>query len=288
MSRGILLCAHDNGLFWYGRMAYCCALMIKHHMGDHDIRLVTDDDTWEKLISAHPNVQDLITPIIIDSPNPDENKRIYKIDGRPVRGDYFNTTRRSVFELSPFEETLVIDVDMLIQNDRLNLVWGSENEFMMNKRLNPLVFPDTYGTYEKKMDGDSIPIYWATILYFRKSEMTKKFFRVVDYVVVNYDYFGLVYGYPSGTYRNDYTFSVAAHIANGHLPESNHSFVQPLPIPYLTFAWDRDYPVEINKDDALFRVDGKVPSLVRTRTNVHCMNKSKYETFSDRIIDLYA
>ena len=37
-----------------------------------------------------------------------------------------------MYELSPYDETLVIDGDYFIMNDVLDQVWGSENDFMIN------------------------------------------------------------------------------------------------------------------------------------------------------------
>jgi len=288
MSRGILLCAHDSDLFWYGRMAYCCSLMIRGHMGDHDIRLMTDERTWSRLISEFPDAEEMMEPIIVERPILDtSNRRTFLVGTEIVIGEYYNITRPSVYDLSPFDETLVIDVDMLIFDDRLNLVWGSEDQFMMNNELSSMVFPNTFDKFQKRLDDASILIYWATVFYFKKTPEVESFFRVVGYVRDNYKYYSELYLYPRGLYRNDYTFSVAAHIMNGHLGGIN-TFVVPLPVPYLTFAWEKDYIMSVDRGSAIFRVHGHDPSISRVRGNVHCMNKSSYEQFTGRIIELYA
>lgn len=276
MTRGILLCAHDNEVLWYGRMAYCCSLMILEHMGKQDISLITDEDTWRRLIASYPDT--IMKPIIIDKPETNDTKK-HIINGETVSGSYFNTSRPLIYDITPYDETLAIDVDMLILDDRLNLVWGSEYDFMMNKELGQMVLPLTNNTYHLKLDNLSIPVYWATVFYFRKTPGVAKFFQLVKYVKENYEYLSLVYGYGAHVYRNDFAFSIAAHILG---------IVEPLPVPYLTFAWDRDYILQFDKGSVLFRVDGKKLPISRISSNVHCMNKGSYDKFADRIIELYA
>lgn len=273
MTRGILLYAHDNEVLWYGRMAYCCSLMILEHMGKHDISLVTDEDTWNRLVSFYPDT--IMKPIIIDKPKREEINNIRD----EAFGSYFNTSRPLIYDVTPYDETLAIDVDMLILDDRLNLVWGSEYDFMMNKELGQMVLPLTNNTYHLKLNNLSIPVYWATVFYFKKNPEVAKFFQLVKYVKENYEYLSLVYGYGAHVYRNDYAFSIAAHILG---------IVEPLPVPYLTFAWDKDYILQFDKGSVLFRVDGKKLPVSKISSNVHCMNKESYDQFADRIIDLYA
>jgi len=279
MNRGILLCAHDSDVFWYGRMAYSCSLMIREHMGDYNIALVTDPETWERLLEAYPRSKQLMRPVLIERPN-DGNRRPFT-----MAGVYHNSTRSASYSLSPFDETLVIDADMLILDDRLNLVWGSNNDFMMNTQIGRMVFPHSTEMIERRFKETGVPLYWATVFYFRKTPAVQDFFQVVNYVKINYNYFGLLHGYNTAMYRNDYAFSVAAHFMGGR---TEGGFVKPLPIPYLTFAWDRDKMIHIERGRAVFKVDGSTVPVTSIESNVHFMNKYSYEEFAERIIEAYA
>jgi len=245
-------------------------------MGDHNIALITDQDTWDRLLESYPHSKQLMRPVLIELPNDDNDT---------PSGVYHNSSRSALYSLSPFEETLVIDADMLIFDDRLNLVWGSKNNFMMNTRIGSMVLPRSTDMIERRLNKTGIPMYWATVFYFRKSPDVEDFFRVVNHVKANYDYFGLLYGYNSMMYRNDYAFSVATHIMGGH---TEGGFAEPLPVPYLTFAWERDKMLHIERGRAVFKVVGATVPISSIKSNVHFMNKNSYEEFAERIIKAYA
>ena len=79
-------------------------------------------------------------------------------------------------------------------------------------------------------------MYWATVVYFKKGNFAQQFFSTVQHVRNNRDYYQSVYKWPGNLYRNDYSFSIAAHMLSGF--EDKAITQLPLPTLYKTFDTD--------------------------------------------------
>src|SRR5258708_5311808 len=133
MSRGFLIFAHDNAKIAYGTLALCAALSIKANLHHHDIALVTDDATLAVLMATYGEA--LVTATfehrIITPKAPPMERRFY--DGITSHIlDWHNGSRHCAYALTPFDETIVIDADVLVQDKWLDLCFGSDNPVMMN------------------------------------------------------------------------------------------------------------------------------------------------------------
>jgi hypothetical protein len=75
--------------------------------------------------------------------------------------------------------------------------------------------------YERKdpslarLNDMGITMYWATVVYFRKTEYVKSFFNIVSHVKNNPQFYKDLYQWQGTLYRNDYSFSIAAHMMSG-------------------------------------------------------------------------
>jgi len=57
----------------------------------------------------------------------------------------------------------------------------------------------------------SIKFYWATICYFKKTEVTELFFKQCKWVKENYSWLAHVHEIPANPLRNDFVWSIALH-----------------------------------------------------------------------------
>lgn len=289
MSRGIVLMAYNNAEIDYGQMALINALMIKKNMGEQ-ITLITDEGTigWlnnnhdeEIVSSAFDNI------IIADHTTPATNIRNYKDSSYMVKKlQYNNTTRVDIYNLSPYDETLVIDTDFLILDDSLNKVWGSSKDFMMNKSIHAPNMSDFINT--DRLCDTGIPQYWATVFYFRKSEFSEMLFGLCHHIKENYNFYKFIYKFGGSLFRNDYVFSMALHMMNGF--EETNEF--DLPYEQLLFTSDVDILIdvkELNKLTMLIEKENETGTYFPTRItqNVHIMNKYSINRFSEQFIKLY-
>ena len=284
--RGILMVAHNNELFDYGKMAYASALAAAHYINE-PVCLITDERTWDSLIRDFPDAETFfLTPIFIE-PNDKENERRFDMaDGTRTRAKYHNLTRLQAYDLTPFSETLLIDSDVLVQDAALRGVWGSHSAMRMNQRTSNLIKTSEYEPY--RLSENSLTAYWATICYFRKCPLMDEFFAMVEYVAQNYEYYGVLYGFSSGIIRVDFIFTIAAHILSGYVNNAS-SVIESLPNDDTLFAWSRDVMINVTPGSATFMVDQKGTGFpVTTYRTVHCMNKDSMQNMTDRIISYYA
>jgi len=284
--RGMLMFAHNNDLFDYGKMAYASALSAVHYI-EEPISLVTDDGTWSELVNSYPDAERLFgDPILIEHEK--RNERHFDLeDGTRKQALYHNLTRLRAYELSPYDETLLLDTDVLVQDSALRNVWNSTAIVRMNCNISNLVKknpPDRI----VKIGNHGLTSLWATICYFRRCDAAKEFFNIAEYVAQNYNYYGALHQFSTGLLRVDYVMTIAAHIMSGYVPGSE-SVVTPLPGDDTVFAWNKDILVDVEKGRATFLADvegRKFP--VSTYRTVHCMNKDSMMNMADRIIDQYA
>lgn len=283
----MLMFAHNNGLFDYGKMAYAAACAASYYLGEQ-ISVVTDESTWEDLCKLNPHIEDFFDQrIIIENETP--NKRHFDmVDGTTQKAAYHNTTRLRAYELSPYDETLMIDTDVLVQDPSLRGVWGSPSPVMMNSTISEMhkeIHAHKHTT--QMLSPHGLPSLWATICYFRKCHIAAKLFEAARYVVENYSYFGVLYRFPTNLLRMDFVMTVAAHIVSGYV--GGRTVVDPLPFDRTLFAWNKDIMIEVDRGKATFITDfqgQRIP--VVTRQTVHVMNKDSMMQHADRIIELYA
>ena len=290
MSRGILFFAHNNRSIDYGEIALANSCLIKKHMKNNNITLVTDQGTVDWLYNKHSEefVKSKIDNIvIIKRRNINNVKRYYDTSYSKKIEQFYNVNRHDAYDLSPYDETLLIDVDYLIGNDLLDQCWELDYDLQINKESRNL-FSGKDETVFKRLDDRSIDFYWATAVFFRKTEQTKLFFDIIKDVKLQWPYYSMLYDFISPNFRNDHAFSIAVHIFNGM---QNNNFVKPLAVPFLQHC--------NGTDDLIDCVDGNGFKLLLEKpnlkgeyllckvkdTNVHIMNKFSLNRTTNKIID---
>ncbi len=283
--RGMLMIAHNNDLFDYGKMAYASALSAVHHINE-SISIVTDKSTWENLLHDYPRAMHLFEHIILIDHENTHQRHFDLTDGSTKKAKYHNTSRLDAYELSPYDETLLIDTDVLIQDTSLQHVWGSSAYVRMNHEISELVLGS--GNTQVKLSDKSLTTFWATICYFRKCKVTEDFFALAKYVELHYDYYGHLHGFPTALVRVDYIMTVAAHIMSGYISGAN-SVVEPLPVEDTVLAWNKDIMIDFDEGRTTFLTKSNGRQFpVSTYRTVHCMNKDSMMNMADRIINTYA
>lgn len=295
MSRGILIYAHNNPEVDYGLIAYCNALMIRTNMPGVPICLVTDEGTlsWLRKQRGAAAVKKAFDEIVIEDyqhlGTGARDRRYYDTLSTPKMLPWHNGTRPSAYQHSPFDETLLIDADYLIQNDRLNLVWGAADEVMINRRARTLDHLEPEMP-ERFLNPFGIAMYWATVVYFRKSNTAETLFDMVAHVKENYDFYAYLYGFPARLYRNDFSFSIAVHTMGGFIEDNG---VASLPCDTLLTSFDTDELIDVPaRNELVFLVNDAKERyrfhLARTKTlNVHVMNKFSIARHAAKIVELY-
>lgn len=294
-SRGFLYYAHNNELINYLKLAICSALTGYYQIKDFRAMVVTNTVSVESLNDDEKYLlNELFEDVKIDDVYPEYDNFRVIMDGDDRRGTYpwINGTRPNAFKDSIYDETIMIDVDFLFQDGNLDKLWGSQIPLMMNKHIIPVV-NNEHSTKSKffpteKMGNFSIPMYWATVVYFNRSKFSKHFFNLTNYIKNNYFYFQRLYQVDDKAYRNDYSFSIALYILNGNrIPGIEWE------IPYkfiLSRAIDVIYKVKKGKIQLVINTqDWRSPKHLFNIENIslHCMNKVSLLNEYDSIIETY-
>jgi len=292
MTRGVLIYAHNNSEIDYLKIACANALMIKKNL-KVPVTLVSDDDTinWGRQSLGEEFLTTCFEKIIKVERNYNfKNTRNFNDTSLTTKSlQFYNCNHYEAYDISPYDETLFIDADYLIMSSQLNNCWGSINDVMINHKIvSPLSEPKIYS---KTVDDMGVRLYWATVIYFKKTELAQHLFSIVKHVQENFAYYKDLYCFSQGMFRNDYAFSIAVHMLNGF--NDNGEVIKELPLPGLFMSWDTNDIMAINDiNDITIFTDktGERGNYILTRlqnTDVHIMNKWSINRWANKLIELY-
>jgi hypothetical protein len=203
MTTGALIFAFDNEQTDYISMAAWSAERIRRHLK-------------------------IPTAVVTDCTDP---SRLAKFDcvisADPVSGgprffeDYQNTLtwynagRVDAYTLTPWEQTLMLDADYVVCSDQLTAVINSKQDFLSHR-----LSWDITGVNDFKglnWFGDKLmPMWWATVMMFRKSSTAEHIFDCMKMVKHNQAHYEDLYHSHGSNFRNDYALSIALGIVSGH------------------------------------------------------------------------
>lgn len=277
MSKGVLLFAHNNDTVDYVQQAVFCAKRVKRFL-NLPVTLVTDKQS----VTNFPfDINKYIDNIVYQKVENENNFRVFR-DGTSagIKDKWFNTNRFLAYTLSPYEKTLVLDTDVVLCNSNLLQLFNSNKQFSATKHYKQFSHMCEDPSVAK-ISLNSIPMYWATIMYFSKSEIAKTMFDTVQHIHNNWLWYKNLYGLSATKFRNDYAFSIAIHILQ-NFTESVTDFE----IPYILYnSFDVDI---INSFD-----DTEISILAKKNhndyritylkdTTVHIMNKFDFKDIIDK------
>jgi len=277
MSKGAFLIARNNGHIDYVKQAVFLAKRIKKYL-NIPVTVATDSADYLK-DSFDIQVFDQI--ISLDYTN--ESNLRYFFDGALTKktASFKNNNRASVYDLSPYDETLLMDTDYVISNSLLKPVFNSSADFLIYKKSNDIAKVRDESEFDKISDT-SVDFYWATVVYFRKTDTNRIFFNLVSHIEQEWNHYRRVYQITSTLFRNDFAFSIAIHIMNGF---QSGNFAQQLP-GSMMYTTDKDVLWKMNEDEMMFLIEkkdylGEYTALNTKGQTIHVMNKVSL----NRIID---
>lgn len=203
MNRGVILFAFNSPKYNYYNMAKFSANRINEFL-NLPVTLVTDEETYQEDFSWDNVVK--ITP--------DKNNfRDW--------GQWINKGRYMAYELSPYDETLLLDVDYIVNSNKLINVFDFYDGFSCHNKTS-FIMHDTLP--QEVLSVYSMETLWATVVAFRKCKKSEQIFKTLEMVQKNYNHYANIHNFISITYRNDYALTLALRIVNGHL-ECNEEYI---------------------------------------------------------------
>ena len=141
-SRGFLYYAYNNDVINYLKLAICSALTGHYQLSSFRAMVVTNSDSLDSLNDEERSLlYKLFEKIKIDNEQPTYKNYRVVIDGDTRRGIHLwlNGSRPNAYTDSIYDETIMIDVDFLIQDNNLDKLWGSQTPIMMNRYIVPVI-----------------------------------------------------------------------------------------------------------------------------------------------------
>jgi len=277
MTTGAIIFAQNNSGVDYVKLAIFSAKRIKQYL-NIPVSIITDSRGWlEKSHPDHPFDQ----IIDLDFSTTAQVKKFYdgSISNRTL--EWKNESRTNVYKLTPYETTLVIDSDYILNSSVLAPALEMEHDFQIYRNSFDLAGWRSNAEFTR-INQYSIPFYWATAFVFQKNYIVGCFFDLLDYIKTNWNYYKLLYSIDSPTYRNDIAFSIAIHIMNG---KTEGVFAVELP-GKMTYIMDRDILIESKDDKMKFLVEkekylGEYTLVKTSGLDVHIMNKASLGRYID-------
>lgn len=195
MTRGVLLFCFDTEHTQYHKILERCVGLIKKNL-KLEITVVTNFETFNKIKPlGHLNYK-FIEP---------------ELGNTKLGKTWNNVDRHLAYELSPYDKTLVMDIDYFCFTDNLLELFDTEYDFLVPNEAYDLSGRNSFNHRRFSL----IPMVWATVLFFKKNNRVKKIFAMVKYVKKYYSYFNELYRIKAKNLRNDYVFAIALQQLNG-------------------------------------------------------------------------
>lgn len=284
MSKGVLVFARNNTHVDYVKQAYFLAKRVREYL-DLPTSIVTDSE--EYLFEAYPDADTVFDQVIkivwnekdvgpnaVLSRSEDHSIKVYNDGAMASKNLYWkNESRPLAYDVSPYDETLVLDTDIVICNDVYLTCFSQQQDLLMYKECSDIADVER-GNEFKVISDTSVDFYWASAVFFRKTETNKIFFDLIQHIQENWLHYSNVFQLSSKLYRNDFAFSIAIHIMNGY---QSGNLVGPMP-GKLYYITDKSILWSIEGDSLFLLLEkpkytGEYTACRIDGANVHVMNK---------------
>ena len=243
-SRGAILFAYNTPTVDYEKIATQAARLIKHTLG-------------------------LPVTVISGKVNHDNYRT-----GYAGGTQWNNLDRYHAYQLSPYDETVLLDSDYLVLDNSLLKVFDTVDDYVLTTNSQSPV-----EIMNGNMGMTSIDYVWATAVVFKKTSKSNRLFDLVGRIQRNYEYYRKLYNIREYNFRNDYAFAIADNIINGYIPSPG--------IPWAMMTLSKPIKrLEIKNNNIVVREE-KSAHIV-PQQNIHVMDKEylqsdNYIKFVDQI-----
>ena len=258
LSQGVLIFAFNNEATDYITMAAWSAKNIRRHL-NLPVAVVTDDPA----AAAKHSFEHIIVTA------PDTGGARYFADYKQTI-TWHNAGRINAYELSPFDQTLVLDADYVVASDALLDVLKIPQQFAAFKDAfepSSMTNLETFGEYR-------MPMWWATVMMFRRGTVSQFIFDSMQMIRANWQHYRDLYGIHQSNYRNDYALSIALGLVAGS-EQSVHEIFRPMlnvmPDHVLTCTEQDHYEIEYTN------TEGRLKTMSWKGLDFHAMCKKHLE-----------
>ena len=199
LTQGVLIFAFNNEATDYIAMAAWSAKNIRRHL-NLPVAVVTDaPEEAAKYTFEH---------IIVTAPDTGGSRHFADYNTNVT---WHNAGRINAYELSPFDQTLVLDADYVVASDQLLNVLAIPQQFVAFKDSVDVANMHEHGTWGQY----NMPMWWATVMMFRRGNISQYIFDSMQMIRANWQHYRDLYGIHQSNYRNDYALSIALGLVAG-------------------------------------------------------------------------
>lgn len=251
LSRGVVILYSESAQLDYKSLSETCARLAEKHL-----------DVPASIIKIEPTQR---------------NFRTFRYpDGELEGTEWNNIGRYSAYDLSPYDETILIDSDYIVQSNTLANYFGSNHDFICHNTSWD-VSGNNVTKHDLYMTQNWFEMRWATVVYFKKSVHAKHIFDAWRTVYENYAYYAELFGFRKTPFRNDFAMSIAHQIVNGYANTGTFDYA----LPTLSSS---DSVLDYNDGRWLLKYEYKNShNVVRYTGDLHVMNKRSLLEVADRL-----
>jgi hypothetical protein len=250
MTRGALIFAYNNASIDYVNMAAWSADNIHRHL-DIPVCLITDADVKDNRFDQ-----------VIKVDSQDTQERYFQDFDRKVV--WRNSNRIDAWQLSPWEQTLLLDADYVVASSILNTLFNSGQDFLCHKNSYNMLSGQELSDLNV-FGRHKMPMWWATVIMFKKTKSSKLIFDSMNMVKQNWSHYRDLYGIDRPTYRNDFAMSIALGIVSGQTWQHNN-------IPWSLASLLPEHDLAQDDLDS-YVVQNKKSKILVKNIDFHAMNK---------------
>ena len=294
-SKGAIFFAYNNKEIDYVKLACLSAISVKAHM-QIPTTLISNTGSIENYKHSTEKsstfLRTAFDTIIKEEPENLHNVRnYYDTPYASYKAQFENSNKHKVFELSPYDQTILFDVDYLINNNILNLAFNIDAPIQLYRNAQTLKNTEPDHNLDRRLNDVGIPLYWSTIIYFDKTPISKMFFDMWAHVKENYDYYQSLYKFSEGLYRTDFAVSISMHLLKGFNDCIDDVFTE-LPASPMKYMSYKDDISSVDKNGIVFFVNDYKEEWKNILTysegeNLHMMNKRAIERHYNELMGLY-
>jgi hypothetical protein len=287
-KEGVCFFAYNNDQIDYVKMATLAATHVKEYL-NKPVCLITDEgsEAWLRQSQPEKLVDHCFDYIINTNDVFRSNPRgHYDSPWTEFRAQFSNSNKHKVWEYSPFEKTILMDTDYIVKSNFLNCAFETTEGVAM--------FRDAVSLRNEHPQPREILLYdagikmwWSTVIYFDRSELSKMFFDLWAHVADNYDFYQYLYNFPGKLFRTDYCVSIATHILNGMMEGDTVQTFSDTPMYYMD---QKDDIVDVNnaQDWIMLSHDRREPwkniLVNHSKLDLHVMNKRALGRVHDKLM----
>jgi hypothetical protein len=222
MTQGVILFAFNNDRVDYLSQAQWSAPRINRHLG-LPVTLVTD---------VVPDDVSMFDQVIIRESRSGGTRKFDHMNA-DSSATWFNRGRCRAYDVTPYDETLVLDTDYIVASDQLKILFNTSQDVLCHRYVLDVTDRANFAG-DTRFGEVEMPMWWATVLFFRKTKVAKSVFDMMTVIEHNWYHYSRLYKFNPEPYRNDYAISIALNTVYGHVPDA----VPSIPWPLFTSFYD--------------------------------------------------